>query len=138
MLWKLLNGKTIAKNTSKHRINFDSESLSKEQFRLKQFLKQYCQSHIIFEEFTLPRTTLKVDFLNLTQKWAIEHQGVGHFEYNSFFHCGSRMNYLKSIKNDFKKRQILELNGFLVIETTTEDLPLLTHRFFLDKFGINL
>jgi hypothetical protein len=138
MKWILPNGKEKWKNDTKYRINFDKPSLSNEQFRVKQFLKKYCSSHIMYEEYTIPGTILKIDFLNLTQKWALEHQGVGHFSYNSYFHRGSRLNYLKSIKNDSKKRQILELNGFLVIETITEDLDYLSHDYFFKKFGVNL
>ncbi|MEK6878949.1 MAG: hypothetical protein AABY22_05040 [Nanoarchaeota archaeon] len=138
MKWILLNNRIINVNDSKYKIDWDKPSKSGEQFKVKQFLKQYCKNHIIYEEYLLPRSgNLRVDFLNSTQKWAIEHQGVAHESYNSFFHKNSRLNFLQRIKNDVKKREILEKNGYIVIETITDDLPL-SYDFFIGKFGIYL
>lgn len=138
MKWILSNGKSVWKNDSKYRIDWDKKSLSKEQFMLKQFLKQFWQNYIVFEEYPLPKTLLKVDILCTTKKIAIEHQGIGHLAYNSWVHNGSRVNFLNSIKKDTKKREILERNGYTVIETITEDLKQLSKSYFETKFGIIL
>ncbi len=137
MKW-LCNGKLVNHSDSKYRIDFDKPSKSKAQFQVKQFLRQFCQNHVMYEEYRLPRVLLYVDFLNATNKFAIEYQGVGHETYNSHFHRGSPANFLGSIKRDFKKRKILEDNGYLVIELYPNDLPLLSRNFFKEKFGISL
>jgi hypothetical protein len=137
MRWKLFNGKEVWKRDNKYRIDFDKPSRSKQQFQIKQFLRENCRTHILYEEYTLPRMILKVDFINATQKWALEHQGVGHNSFNPFFHQGSRARYLNSIKNDSKKREFLEFNNYLLIETTPDDLPL-TKEWFIEKYGVYL
>ncbi len=139
MRWKLSNNKLVWRNDKKYLINWDKPSRSKEQTKVKDFLKQYCKNDILFEEYVLPSTCLKVDFLNATKKWAIEHQGKGaHNEFNPFFHKNSRANYLASLKRDVKKRKLLEDNGYVFIETFTNELNSLTKEFFLKTYNITL
>ncbi len=139
MRWKLSNNKLVWRNDKKYLINWDKPSRSKEQTKVKDFLKQYCKNDILFEEYVLPSTRLKVDFLNATKKWAIEHQGKGaHNEFNPFFHKNSRANYLASLKRDVKKRKLLEDNGYVFIETFTNELNSLTKEFFLKTYNITL
>ena len=139
MRWKLSNNKLVWRNDKKYLINWDKPSRSKEQTKVKDFLKQYCKNDILFEEYVLPSTRLKVDFLNATKKWAIEHQGKGaHNEFNPFFHKNSRANYLASLKRDVKKRKLLEDNGYVFIETFTNELDSLTKEFFLKTYNITL
>ena len=139
MRWRLPNNKLVWRNDKKYLINWDKPSRSKEQTKVKDFLKQYCKNDILFEEYVLPSTRLKVDFLNATKKWAIEHQGKGaHNEFNPFFHKNSRANYLASLKRDVKKRKLLEDNGYVFIETFTNELNSLTKEFFLKTYNITL
>lgn len=138
MKWLLSNGKLISRNDSKYRIDFDRPSKSKGQFAVKQFLKEHCSGHILFEEIRMPQCLLRVDLLDATIKVAYEYNGVGHEAYNVFYHRNSPLNYLASIKRDDKKRQILERNGYLLIELYPKDLPLLSKEFFRDKFDLIL
>lgn len=139
MRWQLPNGKLIWKNDKKYLIDWSSLSASKEQTKLKEFLKNYWQKDMVFEEYVLPSGRLRVDFVNATKKIAIEHQGKGaHNQYNPFFHKNSRANYLASIKRDVKKVKLLELNGYTVVETFTEDLNNLSIDFFIKTYGISL
>lgn len=139
MRWQTLTGKLVWRNDKKYLINWDKPSRSKEQTKVKEFLKGYCKNDIVFEEYVLPGSKMKVDFINATKKWAIEHQGKGaHNEYNPFFHKNSRANYLASIKRDVKKRKMLEMNGYIVIETFTSELDNLTKEFFLKTYNINI
>lgn len=139
MRWLLPNGKLVWKNDKKYLVDWDKPSRSKEQTKVKEFLKQHCPKDVIYEEYLIPGTKLKVDFLNATKKWAIEHQGKGaHNEYNPFFHKNSRANYLASFKRDVKKMKLLEMNGYTVIETYTEDLDKLSKEFFLKTYNILL
>lgn len=140
MRWQLPSGKLIWRNDKRYLIDWNKPSASKEQTKVKNFLRQYWEKDIVYEEYHLPGGgRLRADFLNVTKKIAIEHQGKGtHNEYNPFFHKNSRTNYLASIKRDVKKMKLLEMNGYTVIETYTEDLDSLTKEFFLKTYNIAL
>jgi hypothetical protein len=132
-----LNGRLIKRNFSEYLIDWDNKSLSKVQFKTKQFLKPFWNSHIVFEEFPVPSTLLRVDILNSTLKIAIEVQGFLHNEFNSHFHRHP-VNYLKQIKNDVKKAQWLELNGFQLIEVFEDDVKNLSREYFATKHNLIL
>jgi hypothetical protein len=139
MRW-LVNGKLLWRLDKKYLINWDKPSRSKEQTKVKEFLREFWINDIVFEEYLLPKSgKLRTDFLNATKKIALEHQGKGaHNEFNPFFHNNSRINYLSSIKRDVKKAKILELNGYTLIETFTKDLENLSQEFFLKTYNINI
>lgn len=133
-----INGRLVNKNVSKYVIKWDSKSRSNVQFATKQFLKPFWKNQIVFEEFPCFGTLLKVDILNATLKIAIEVHGKQHESFNSFFHNGNPANYLKGIKNDFKKSQWLEKNGFKIVEIMEGEVPKLSVDFFKDNFNIIL
>ena len=81
---------------------------------------------------------MKVDFVNMTKRIAVEAQGAQHESFNKFFHGNSRANYLKSIKRDHHKMVWLENNGFEVLEITAEDLPSLSSKYIFEKFAVNI
>ena len=93
-------GKLQSKNVSKYLVDWDSKSRSKLQFKTKQFLKTIWDGQIVYEEFPVFGSKMKVDFLNATKKIAIEVNGPQHSNFNKFFHNNSRMNYLESLKRD--------------------------------------
>jgi hypothetical protein len=137
---KLYNiyGKVVSKNVSKYIIDWDSDSRSKIQFKTKQFLKKYWLNHIVYEEFPVFSSRLKVDILNATRKIAVEVHGPQHSAFNKFFHNDSRLNYLKSIKRDVAKEKWLTLNKFILVEVYTDEVDWLSEKFFLEKFNIIL
>ena len=133
-----VKGNLKRKNVSKYLIKWDKKSRSSLQFRVKQFLKDYWQSQIVYEEFPVYGTRLKVDFLNATKKIAIEVNGPQHSNFNKFFHANSRLKYLDSIKRDLKKADWLELNSFCLIEIEENEITELSQKFFKEKFGVSL
>ena len=133
-----LNGKLVNKNVSKYLIDWDKPSRSKIQFNTKKFFQQYWKHHIVYEEFPVYGSLMKVDILNATKRIAIEVNGAQHDNFNEFFHNHSRMNYLKSIKRDCKKEEWLEKNNFKLLEIYEKDLKLLSAKFFLDNFNISI
>ncbi len=133
-----LHGRSVTKNVNKYAVNWDGKCRSNIQFLVKRFLRPYWQPHIVFEEFPVFGTRLKVDILNLTLRIAIEVNGNQHEKYNPFFHKGNPANYLKGFKNDAKKGLWLEKNGFQVVEIYENEVPLLSREFFKDKFDITL
>ena len=81
---------------------------------------------------------MKVDFINMTKRIAVEVQGPQHESFNKFFHGNSRANYLKSIKRDHHKMIWLENNNFKVLEIKGEDLASLSPAYIFGKFSVNI
>jgi hypothetical protein len=133
-----LNGRLVNKNVSRYLVDWDKSSRSKIQFNIKKFFEQYWKSHIVYEEFPVYGSLMKVDLLNATKRIAIEVNGEQHENFNEFFHANSRMNYLQSIKRDCKKAEWLEKNNFKFIELYQKDLKNLSPNFFLENFDINI
>ena len=137
---RLLNihGKLQSRKVSKYLIKWDGKSRSKIQFKTKQFLKTFWKNQIVYEEFPVYGTKMHVDILNATKKIAIEVNGSQHSNFNKFFHAGSRLKYLESIKRDVAKANWLEDNNFTLLEIEENEVPLLSVQFFKKNFNISL
>ena len=129
-------GKLQSRIVKKYLINWNKKSRSQIQFKVKQFLKPYWENQIVYEEFPVYGSKMKVDILNATKKIAIEVQGRQHKEFNKFFHK-TRANYLASIKRDQQKREWLEKNNFKVVEVEEEEINKLSKTFF-KSLGVTL
>lgn len=138
MRLKNIKGKLVNKNVSKFLIDWDAKSRSKVQFLTKNFFRTYWKNDIVYEEFPVYGTRLKVDILNATKKIAIEVQGSQHYKYNPFFHSESRLKYLQGMKRDMQKREWLEMNSYNLIEIKEEEVPSLSKQFIEDNFNIFL
>jgi|TARA_R110000751_G_scaffold266876_1_gene365847 hypothetical protein len=136
---KLYNarGRLQNKNVSKYLIDWDGECRSKIQLKVKQFLKEFWENHVVYEEFPVFGTRLKVDLVNITKRIAVEVQGQQHTAYNKFFH-GSRTGYWKSIKRDVQKDNWLVSNDFLLIEVNYDEVDRLSKAFFEKQFNVIL
>tara|TARA_Y100000310_G_scaffold345068_1_gene461567 strand:- start:81 stop:497 length:417 start_codon:yes stop_codon:yes gene_type:complete len=135
---KNIYGRLQSKNVSKYIIDWRKNSRSKLQTKAKRFFQKYWKNHIVYEEFPVYGTKMKVDFLNATKKTAVEVNGPQHSSFNSFFHKNSRLNYLKSIKRDYKKAQWLESNGYELVELSTEDVNNLSEDFLVKNMNFLL
>jgi hypothetical protein len=131
-----INGTLVNKNVRKYSIDWEGKSRSKLQFKFKQFFYPYWKNHIVYEEFPVYGSMLKVDLLNATKKIAVEIQGNQHESFNKFFHDNSRLKYLQSIKRDVKKVKWLETNGFKFLELYEDDLKKLSPQYIEEKCGI--
>ena len=138
MRLRSVTGRLVNRNVSKYLIDWGKKSRSKIQFKTKQFLKEYWKNHIVYEEFPVYGTRLKVDILNATKKVAVEVNGRQHSSFNKFFHGDSRQKFLQSIKRDCKKLDWLELNDFEVIEIEEDEVPLLSCQLIEAKCGIKI
>jgi hypothetical protein len=130
-------GRVVHKNVSSKIIDWDGKSRSKLQFKVKQFFKEHWYEHICYEEFPVYGTKMSVDILNATKRIAIEVNGPQHEEYNKFFHK-NKVNYFNSIKRDFKKREWLESNDFLLMEINVSEANKLSKSFIKNKFDVSL
>ena len=131
-----IHGKLVSKNVSKYLIKWNAKSRSNIQFDTKQFLKKYWSNQIVYEEFPVYGTRMKVDILNATKKIAIEVQGRQHTNFNKFFHNNSRLKYLQSIKRDYEKYAWLKMNSFEVLEIKKEDIENLSKEYIFQTFNI--
>jgi hypothetical protein len=135
---RLLNisGKFVNKNVRNYLIDWEGKSRSKLQFKFKQFFYPYWKNHIVYEEFPVYGSMLKVDILNATKKIAVEIQGNQHESFNEFFHDHSRLKYLQGIKRDVKKEKWLDMNEFKFLELYENDLKNLSPQYIEEKTGI--
>jgi hypothetical protein len=137
MRLKNVYGKLVSKNVSRYIVEWDGPSKSKIQFKVKQFLKPFWRGLIVYEEFPVYGTLLKVDILNATLRIAVEVNGPQHEQFH-YFHNGSPNAYLSSIRRDFQKNEWLETNGFTVVEINHDEVDTLNIDFFKEKFGVKL
>ena len=100
---------------------------------MKKFLEPYWKGHVVYEEFPVFGSRMKVDIVNMTKKIAIEVQGSQHNSFNAFFHNNSRAKYLESIKRDVKKAQWLEKNDINLIEVDEKEAYKLSKEFFKEE-----
>jgi hypothetical protein len=131
-----VNGRLVNKNVQKYRIDWGGKSASKIQFRAKQFFKTYWEHHIVYEEFPVYGTRLRVDLINFTKKIAIEVHGQQHFKFNKFFHSNSRIKFFQSMKRDWEKTEWLELNDIKLVELEEKDIDNLSMDLLEDKFNV--
>lgn len=137
---KLYNvyGRLVSKNVTRYVINWDGKSRSKIQFKIKQFLKPYWKNQIVFEEFPVYGSRMKVDILNATKKIAVEINGAQHSSFNKFFHNNSRQNYLRSITRDHEKFKWLDSNGYMLLEILEEEVDFINKEYISQKFQIEI
>lgn len=134
MKWKINDSKDVNVNVAPYVINWATKAPSAGAQQVKDFIKKHCKTNIWLEEFRIPKTLLRADFVNLTLKFVIEFNGRQHSEYVKHFHR-SRLGYVNSIKRDIKKVEAWERNGFIVVEVEDEDLPL-TKEWFSDNYNV--
>lgn len=121
MKFKTLSGSTAdLRNPKKYLIDWKSDSRSKFQKGVKDFLCPYWQGDIVFEEFKIVGTRMSFDFYNANKKIAIEVQGGQHTKFVKFFH-GDRFKYLEQLKRDDKKLRFCEINGIALVEIYPDD-----------------
>jgi very-short-patch-repair endonuclease len=133
-----INGKLKPKSVIKYLIKWDGKSRSKVQKAVKQFLKKYWSQQIVYEEFPVFGSKMKVDFVNATKKIAIEVNGKQHENFNQHFHAKSRLVFLNSIIRDYRKQQWLESNGFKFVQIEEDEVKNLSPEFFKERFEIDL
>lgn len=117
----LTNKKKRCKNLKNCIIDWNSESRSKFQARVKSFLRPYWENNVVFEEFPIVGTRLTLDFYNANKRIAIEVQGRQHTKYVEFFHS-DRINFLHQLKRDRNKERFCELNKIKLVTIFEHDI----------------
>lgn len=133
-----IRGRLVSKSVGKYLIDWDAGSRSKIQKHVKDFLSDFWKGCVVYEEFPVYGTRLKVDILNASRMQAVEVHGDQHIKFNKFFHDNSREKYLESISRDSQKYEWLEKNNFQIIEIYQKDIVKLSKEWFEDKFDVLL
>src|SRR5438309_1011195 len=115
MRLKTTNGKSIYKNCEKYKIDWEKNERSHIQKAVKDFLKPFIKNHIVFAEFPVFGTKLKLDLFDATSRICYETNGRQHTEYVPFFHK-NRSAFLAQIKRDMKKHKWCEENDIILVE----------------------
>lgn len=133
MKWITYTGKQRLLNEKRFLIDWDGPSLSKFQFKVKQFFKKYWIDDIVGEEVILPDTRLRVDILNFSKKIAVEVNGLFHVKHVPHFQ-ENKKSFENQVFRDVYKEHLLEANDFLVIEIYEKNLPL-SPKWITKTFG---
>jgi hypothetical protein len=136
MNWITNSGKKVSINIHKYSIDWEKRAPSKGAQKVKEFLLETCPLDHLGEEIRIPRTLLRVDFINWTKRFAIEFDGQQHEKFTKHWH-GTRAGFLASIKRDMKKYEELERNGLKLVIIKDSDLPL-TREYFSVNYEIYL
>ena len=128
----------VNRNVSRCLVDWDKNSRSKLQFKVKQFLKPFWEKHVVYEEFPVFGTRMKVDIVNATKYIAVEVNGQQHGTFNKFFHGNSRHKYFQSLSRDWKKEEWLDKNGFELIVIEYNEVDELSELFIKEKFDISI
>jgi len=116
----------------KYEIDWEAESKSKFQKRVKDFLYPFWKDHFVYEECKVAGTRLHFDFYNHTTNIVIECQGGQHNNYIEFFHgkgVAGRLQFMQQLKRDTYKIDFCDLNDILFVEIYEKD------RLTKDLFG---
>lgn len=133
MKWITQKGNVRHLPEKKYSIDWFGNSLSVFQKSVKSFFFLHWSEDIVGEEVTLPYTRLRVDLMNFTRKIAIECNGKFHNEHTPYFQKNVG-DFWGQVSRDVLKEQLLELNGFRVIEIYEKNMPL-TEPWIIKTFG---
>lgn len=137
MRFTKLNSRAVVNvNIARHLIDWE-RVVSRPQKQVKDFLRPYWAGCVVLEEFRIPGSRHRVDLMNVSRYIAVEVSPSSSHSFNSFFHK-TRSGFGAAVNRDLDKAAWLELNGFRVVEISTEDLAKLSPAWFKDQFDIDL
>lgn len=130
--------KLVTLNVFKYKIDWEHDGASKIERQFRDLIYPFWKHKIVLYQPRIPGCLLRLDFLNATNKLAVEIDGAQHNEFNKHFHANSRANYLSSIKRDLNKEKWLENNKIQLIRLNGEDLNEFSPKYIQDKFNISI
>ena len=94
----------------------DSRKRSSLHLRAREILRKMYPTERVLEEVVLPGTKgLSADFYLPYRKMVVECHGEQHYNFVRHFH-GSKLNFLRSKRNDARKEEWCVLNNISLIE----------------------
>ena len=135
---KINSQKEVLINYKRFAIQWHEPSCSKLQTRTKNLLRFYWSNYLVLEEFIIPGSLLRIDFLNVSKRIAIEIDGPQHDTFNKHFYSDSLLAFKDAIKRDFRKMEWCEQNNIKLITLKEEDLDHFSVKYIEDNFGVNI
>lgn len=130
--------KLVLINTHKYKIDWAKSGASSLETRFRDLIKPFWRNSIVLYQLRIPGCLLRIDFLNVNKKIAVETSGIQHSTFSPFFHRNSRLNYKDGIKRDLDKLKWCEDNNIKLIELYEEDLDKFSLEYIIEKFGIDI
>lgn len=135
---KFNSDKLVSINVRKYLIDWKNDGNSSLERRFRDLIYPYWRHSIVLFQPTIPGCRLKLDFLNVNKKLAVETDGVQHNKFNPFFHNNSKNVYKDAFKRDLIKYKWLEQNDIKLLVLFEEDLKLFSPKYIKEKFGIEI
>lgn len=133
-----LHGKKVKlKQPYKYNIDWEGKSRSKFQSNIKKLLHSIWSAEVVFEEFPVIGTRMKIDFYNPYRREAIEVDGEQHNKYNKFFHGKSKLKFIEHLKRDNDKEIFCEKNNIKLVRICESDKIENVERLveFIENYG---
>ncbi len=136
MKW-LINSKIRTSSDRLFLIDWTNDGASSLEIRFRDLIKPFWKNFLVLFQTRIPMSLLRIDFLNVNKKIAVEINGRQHSKYTKFFHT-NRNGFLQSIKRDMEKLKICEQNNIKLLELEEEDLDNFSLEYIKEKFGVSL
>ncbi len=107
-----LDGSIVNKDISSRL--YPPREISAPQTAARDRIKQEYGDQTILEEFTIPKSMLRIDFFLPNLMMAVEVHGRQHFEFVKHFH-GTRKKFALAKQNDEMKANWCALNGIELV-----------------------
>ncbi len=121
----------------KYKIDWERK-VSKPQKAVKDFLFQFWENDVVYEEAYIPGSKKRIDLWNESHKVMVEvSPDAVHTKYNPFMH-GNRVGFWDKLQTDNKKHQWAEKNGYTFVILNDADIKNISVELFQTKFGVTL
>lgn len=136
-LTKINSKKPIYVNLDKYRIDWDRK-VSGPQYKCKQFLREFWENDIVFEEVPIPGSRYRIDLWNETKTIIIEVSPDSiHTKYNAFMHK-NRSGFYKKLVADVEKCDWAIENGYTFLSLNDSDIKNISYKYLYEKFGVSI
>lgn len=135
---KYNSSKLITININKYKVDWDNSGASSLETRFRDLIRPFWAGSIILFQFRIPGSLMRIDFLNLNKKLAVEINGPQHDNFNKFFCNNSRAKYLSGIRSDSNKAKWCLDNDIKLLTLIEEDLDWFSEKYIKEKFGIEI
>lgn len=94
--------------------DYPARNISNVQTAARERIKREFGGQIILEEFTIPKSQLRIDFFLPRMNTAVEVHGRQHYEFVKHFH-GTKQKFAQAQRRDAEKAHWCELNNIELV-----------------------
>ncbi len=133
-----LNGRKGKTNIHKYVIDWNDDSLSIFQWKVKRFFYPFWRANVVLEEFPLAGSRLRLDFLNLTDGIGVECDGGQHDDPLHYYNFKSPSKFLEQVRRDVQKDDWCRKNGIQLVRIKESEADQISQEWFREKYNIDL